>query len=396
MPGCVALIAAAGRGTRMGGGAPPGDGPPKAYLRLGGRPLLAHAASAFLEAQGVDAVRAVIGADDRPLYDEAVGHLPLLAPVTGGETRQDSVRLGLESLVDDGYQTVLIHDCARPLVPVQLIARTIAGLKDHEGVLPAVPVTDSLKRAAGGTVSGAVERAGLYRAQTPQGFAFDRILAAHRAATAAGQTGLTDDIAVAEAAGVEVALVEGSEDNLKITTAADLARAERMLAQGAETRTGQGMDIHAFGAEGSGPVRLCGIDVPHGRGLTGHSDADVALHAATDAILGALAEGDIGSHFPPSDPAWKDADSAVFLGHALGLLAGRAGVLVHLDLTVICETPKIAPHRAAMRARLAEILSLAPDRISVKATTSEGLGALGRGEGIAAQAIATIRLPAAP
>jgi 2-C-methyl-D-erythritol 4-phosphate cytidylyltransferase/2-C-methyl-D-erythritol 2,4-cyclodiphosphate synthase len=397
MPRCCALIAAAGRGRRLAGEAAAGaagcGGPPKQYLRLAGRPLIAHATAAFLDADGVDAVRCIIGADDRPLYDEAVGHLPLLDPVIGGASRQDSVRIGLESLADQGFGTVLIHDCARPLVPADLIARTLAALARHDGALPALPVTDSLKRAAGERVAGAVDRADLYRAQTPQGFVFAAILEAHRGAAAIGRGGFTDDAAVAEAAGLDVVLVPGSEDNLKITTVDDLSRAERLLAAGGEFRTGQGLDVHAFGAEGSGPIRLCGIDVPHGRGLTGHSDADVALHAATDAILGALAEGDIGSHFPPSDAAWKNADSALFLGQAARLLVKRGGTLVNLDLTVICETPKIAPHREAMRARIAEILSITPDRVGVKATTTEGLGMLGRGEGIAAEAIATIRLP---
>ncbi|MDH3240463.1 MAG: bifunctional 2-C-methyl-D-erythritol 4-phosphate cytidylyltransferase/2-C-methyl-D-erythritol 2,4-cyclodiphosphate synthase [Alphaproteobacteria bacterium] len=397
MAGCVALIAAAGSGTRLGGplpggDQPPGTAPPKQYRTLAGRPLLAHCATAFLQSGGVDAVAAVIGADDRAFYDEAVGHLPLREPVIGGPTRQDSVRRGLESLSDAGYDTVLIHDGARPLVPRDVIGRTLAALATHDGAVPAIAVSDSLKRGADNTIVEAVDRAGLYRAQTPQGFHFAAILAAHRQAASGGRTDFTDDAAVAAAAGLRIALVEGSEDNLKITTAGDLARAERMLAQGGEVRTGQGLDVHAFGEPGSGPVRLGGIDIAFDRGLAGHSDADAALHAATDAILGALAEGDIGSHFPPTESAWKDADSATFLSHAAALLKGRGGVLVNLDLTIICEAPKIAPHRAAMRARIAEILATTVERVSVKATTTEGLGALGRGDGIAAQAVATIRL----
>lgn len=397
MAGCVALIAAAGRGSRLGDAfpgddRPPGPARPKQYRTIAGRPMLAHAATAFLEAGGIDAVGAIIGPDDGAFYDDAVGHLPLLAPVIGGATRQDSVRLGLESLADAGFDRVLIHDGARPLVPRDVIARTLAALAGHDGAVPAVPVTDSLKRGAGGAILETVDRGGLYRAQTPQGFRFAAILEAHRRAAENGRADFTDDAAVAAAAGLRVALVEGSDDNIKITTAADLARAERMLAAGGEIRAGQGFDVHAFGEPGSGPVRLCGIDIAFERGLAGHSDADAALHAATDAILGALAEGDIGSHFPPSEAAWKDADSATFLNHAAGLLEKRGGVLVNLDLTIICEAPKIAPHRGAMRARIAEILQTTADRVSVKATTTEGLGALGRGDGIAAQAVATIRL----
>jgi 2-C-methyl-D-erythritol 4-phosphate cytidylyltransferase/2-C-methyl-D-erythritol 2,4-cyclodiphosphate synthase len=400
MAGCVALIAAAGSGTRLGDaplveGPPPGAAPPKQYRILSGRPLLAHSATAFLEADGVDAVRVLIGPDDRAFYDDAVGHLPLLAPVIGGATRQESVHRGLESLSDSGFETVLIHDAARPLIPQGVIQRTLDALAAHDGAVPALAVNDSLKRGAGGTIVDAVDRTGLHRAQTPQGFNLAAILEAHRLAAKKGGGDFTDDAAVAAAAGLRVTLVEGSEDNFKITTADDLARAERMLVQGGEIRTGQGMDVHTFGAPGSGPVRLGGIDIAFDRGLAGHSDADAALHAATDAILGALAQGDIGSHFPPSETAWKDADSATFLSHAATLLESRGGVLVNLDLTIICEAPKIAPHRAAMRARIAEILGTTADRISVKATTTEGLGALGRGDGIAAQAVATIRLDGA-
>jgi len=356
--------------------------------------MLSHAVAAFLDSGAVAAVRVVIHADDRARYDDAVGHLSLLEPVQGGATRQDSVRLGLESLAGEGFDSVLIHDAARPLVDAALIARIIKALATHPGAVPALAVTDSLKRGAGGIILDAVDRTELWRAQTPQGFSFTTILDAHRKAAALGTGGHTDDAAIAAAAGIEVALVPGAQANFKITTREDLARAERLLAGAGETRTGQGFDVHAFGVEGSGPVRLCGVDVPHGRGLEGHSDADAGLHAVTDALLGALAEGDIGSHFPATIEAWKDADSAIFLDHALGLLKARGGTLVHLDVTIICEHPKIAPHRALMRAAMAAILGLTIDRISVKATTSEGLGALGRGDGIAAQAVATICLAA--
>lgn len=392
MPGCVALIAAAGRGARMDPETAADSPTPKQYLILGGRPLLAHAAAAFLDTPGITAVRVVIHGNDRALYDDAVGHLPLMEPVEGGATRQESVRLGLESLADEDFETVLIHDAARPLVEPALIARTLEVLAAHPGAVPALAVTDSLKRGDGGIVVGTVERAGLWRAQTPQGFSFAAILDAHRKAGAAGSGPHSDDAAVAAAAGIEMVLVPGSEDNFKITTMEDLSRAERLLAGGGEYRTGQGFDVHGFGAEGTGPVRLCGVDLPHDRGLAGHSDADAGLHAVTDAILGALAEGDIGSHFPPSDAAWKNADSQTFLNHALSLLKARAAKLVHLDITIICEQPKIAPHRDRMRKRLADMfgLGVAIDRVSVKATTTEQLGALGRGDGIAAQAVATI------
>ena len=394
MAGCVALIVAAGRGARLGAEAT-ADGPsPKQYMPLCGRPMLAHAIAAFLETDGVTAVRVVIHADDRALYDDAVGHLPLLDPVLGGATRQESVRLGLESLAGEGFKTVLIHDAARPLVDNALIARTLKALATHPGAVPALAVTDSLKRCADGVILDGVDRTDLWRAQTPQGFSFTAILDAHRKAAALDPGAHTDDAAAAAAAGIEMVVVPGAEDNLKITNMEDIARAEQLLAQGGEYRTGQGFDVHGFGAEGSGPVRLCGVDLPHDRSLSGHSDADAGLHAITDALLGALAEGDIGSHFPPTDAAWKDADSVTFLGHALGLLKARGGTLIHLDVTIICEHPKIAPHRDLMRARLASILGMdnAIDRISITATTTEELGALGRGEGIAAQAVATICL----
>lgn len=394
MAGCVALIVAAGRGARLRPDGTAGASSPKQYLPLCGRPMLTHAVTAFQDTEGVSAVRVVIHADDHALYDDALGHLGLLDPVQGGATRQDSVRLGLESLAGKGFETVLIHDAARPLVDNALVARTLKALADHPGAVPALAMTDSLKRCAGGVIIDAVDRTDLWRAQTPQGFSLTAILDAHRKAAAEGSDTHTDDAAVAAAAGIEVVLVPGSEDNFKITRLEDFARAERLLAGGGETRTGQGFDVHGFGAEGSGPVRLCGVDLPHDRGLTGHSDADAGLHAVTDALLGALAEGDIGSHFPPTDATWKDADSATFLGHALGLLKARGGTLIHLDITIICEHPKIAPHRALMRARMAGLLGIgnAMDRISIKATTTEKLGALGRGDGIAAMAVATISL----
>ncbi len=378
----VVLVVAAGRGRRFGGDVP------KQYLDLAGRPVLRHSLAAFAANPEIDAVRAVIHPDDRQLYDAAAAGLGLGEPVPGGAQRQDSVRLGLESLAELDPDIVLIHDGARPFADAGTIGRVIAALKDHPGAIPAVPVADTLKRGQDGMIAGTVDRAGLWRAQTPQGFRFADILAAHRAA--AGRE-LTDDAAVLEAAGRPVALVMGSEDNVKITTTADLERARRAFAGPGETRTGSGYDVHRF-APGD-RVWLCGVPVPHDSALEGHSDADVAQHALTDAILGAIAAGDIGRHFPPTDPRWKGAASHLFLSHAAGLVAGLGGHIVNVDVTIVCERPKVGPHRAAMQARLAEILGVAQDRVSVKATTTEGLGFAGRREGIAAQAVATVWLP---
>lgn len=388
MQTCVALIVAAGTGQRFGAERP------KQYLPLAGQPVIRRTVAAFLAHPRVTAVRVVINPAFRDLCDEALAGLALAEPVAGGAARQDSVRNGLEALAADGApDLVLIHDAARPLVDADTIGRVIDALAGHPAALAAVPVADTLKRGDGGRVSGTVDRAGLWRAQTPQGFRFPEILAAHRAA--AGLE-LTDDAAVAERAGLPVALVPAREENFKVTTPDDLERAERLLASASfaglgDVRTGTGFDVHRF-AEGN-HVWLCGVAVPHTRTLEGHSDADVALHALTDAILGALGAGDIGSHFPPSDPQWKGADSALFLRHAVDLVARRGGRIAHADVTVICERPKVGPHRAAMVARLAELLGIEADRVSVKATTTEKLGFTGRGEGIAAQAVATVRLP---
>jgi 2-C-methyl-D-erythritol 4-phosphate cytidylyltransferase/2-C-methyl-D-erythritol 2,4-cyclodiphosphate synthase len=287
---------------------------------------------------------------------------------------------------------VLIHDAARPFVTATIIDRTLAALGDAPAAVVAVPVADTLKRGADGSVVATVDRAGLWRAQTPQGFRFADILAAHRQARGAS---LTDDAAVAEIAGLNVRLVMGADDNFKITTMDDLQRAERLLgADTREFRAGTGYDVHRF-SEGDS-VTLCGVRIEHSHRLEGHSDADVGMHALTDAILGAIGAGDIGSHFPPSDPQWRGADSARFLSHAAHLVAAKGGCIVHVDVTIICERPKIAPHRAAMVARIAEILGTGADRVSVKATTTEGLGFTGRREGIAAQAAATVALPTVP
>ncbi|MBI3513157.1 MAG: bifunctional 2-C-methyl-D-erythritol 4-phosphate cytidylyltransferase/2-C-methyl-D-erythritol 2,4-cyclodiphosphate synthase [Proteobacteria bacterium] len=378
----VALIVAAGRGRRFG------EELPKQYQTLLGRPVLRHTAQAFLDHAQIDAVRVVIGADDAELYRAAVGDLGLLAPVTGGAERQDSVRLGLESLLDRAPEIVLIHDAARPLVDAAVIARAIAGLAAHDGAIAAVPVTDTVKRTDGATIVDTVDRSRLWRAQTPQAFRFHAILDAHRAATGSN---LSDDAAVAERAGLRVGVTLGDETNLKITTPDDLVRAERHLrARLGAPRVGNGFDVHRFGP--GDHVMLCGVRVAHDHGLIGHSDADVGLHALTDAILGALGDGDIGQHFSPTDPRWRGADSSVFLRNAAERVAARGGELVHVDVTLICERPKVAPHRAEMVARIAEILGIPATRVSVKATTTEGLGFTGRAEGIAGQATATVLL----
>ncbi|MFQ6018553.1 MAG: bifunctional 2-C-methyl-D-erythritol 4-phosphate cytidylyltransferase/2-C-methyl-D-erythritol 2,4-cyclodiphosphate synthase [Kiloniellaceae bacterium] len=383
MTATVALVVAAGRGSRFGGKLP------KQYAALGGRPLLRHSLESFVRHPRIDAVQAVIDPDDRALYDQAAAGLDLREPVPGGASRQDSVRRGLESLEAMAPDTVLIHDGARPFVSPAVIDRVLDGLETASGAIAALPLADSLKRGEGGRIAGTLARDGLWRAQTPQGFRFAEILAAHRAAAGAA---LTDDAAVAERAGLPVALVEGSAANIKVTTSEDLARAERWLAGNlTETRVGQGFDAHRF-APGD-HVMLCGVEVPHDAGLSGHSDADVGLHAITDAILGALGAGDIGSHFPASDPEWRGADSARFLRHAGKLVAARGGRILHIDVTLICEAPKVGPRRPAMRERIAELLEIETTRVSVKATTTDGLGFTGRGEGIAAQATASLRLP---
>jgi 2-C-methyl-D-erythritol 4-phosphate cytidylyltransferase/2-C-methyl-D-erythritol 2,4-cyclodiphosphate synthase len=386
MSTATALLVAAGRGTRFGGALP------KQYRRLAGQAVLRHSVRAFLDHPAIDRVAVVIDPAFRDLYDAAVGDLPLDPPVDGGDTRQDSVRRGLEALAARPPEParVLIHDAARPLVDADTIAGVVAALDAAPGAIAAVPVADTLKRAVetGTAIADTVDRTGLWRAQTPQGFRFRPILEAHRTAA---DGALTDDAAVAEAAGLAVRLVPSTEENFKVTTEADLDRAEALLAAKSETRTGTGFDVHRFGP--GDHVMLCGIALPHDRGLLGHSDADVGLHALTDAILGAIAAGDIGQHFPPTDPQWKGAASDAFLRHAADLVVARGGRIVNLDVTLICERPKVGPHRPAMAGRIAAILDLPVDRVGVKATTTEGLGFPGRGEGIAAQAVATVALP---
>jgi 2-C-methyl-D-erythritol 4-phosphate cytidylyltransferase/2-C-methyl-D-erythritol 2,4-cyclodiphosphate synthase len=393
-PRVAVVVVAAGSGSRIGDP----SGLPKQYRAIGGEPVLRRTLGAFLGHAAVGPVVVVIGRDHRAAYDAAVGGLDGLAePVTGGADRQASVRLGLEALAETRPDFVLIHDAARPFVSAALIDRCVAALRTADAILAAVPVVDTLKRAdAAGRVVATTPRDGLFAAQTPQGFRFDAILAAHRAAAAAGVAGLTDDAAVAEWAGMQVAVVPGESANMKITTGEDLAAADRRLAQEAylalgDVRVGTGYDVHRF-TEGDAVV-LGGVRIPHSHKLDGHSDADVALHALTDAILGTIGEGDIGALFPPSDAQWRGADSAIFLKEAARRVAARGGVVAHADVNLIAEAPKIGPHREAMRARIAAILGIDRDRVGVKATTNEKMGFVGRREGIAAIATATVRLP---
>jgi 2-C-methyl-D-erythritol 4-phosphate cytidylyltransferase/2-C-methyl-D-erythritol 2,4-cyclodiphosphate synthase len=380
----AALIMAAGRGQRLGGAVP------KQYLALGDRAVVRHAVDAFLALPEIGRVQVVIHPDDAARFGEAVAGLSdprLAAPVAGGPSRSASVARGLAALEAPAPEAVLIHDAARPFVTAATIAACLAALERAPGALPALPVVDALWRGEGGGAAEPVAREGLWRAQTPQAFRFADILAAYRGF--AGEA--ADDVAVARAAGLEVVLVSGDEAAFKITTGADLARARRMEGGAMDIRTGNGFDVHAFGP--GDRVVLCGVAIPFGRGLVGHSDADVGLHALTDAVFGALAEGDIGQWFPPSDPAWKGAASQVFLAKAAERAAARGFAISHLDVTLVCEAPKIGPHAGAMRAAVAGIAGIEEERVSVKATTSERLGFTGRGEGIAAIATATLVRP---
>ncbi|MBL4917215.1 bifunctional 2-C-methyl-D-erythritol 4-phosphate cytidylyltransferase/2-C-methyl-D-erythritol 2,4-cyclodiphosphate synthase [Szabonella alba] len=372
----AAILVAAGRGTRAGGDRP------KQWQHLAGRSVVEQALHAFRVHGGAAHIVVVIHPDDRP---ETAGWPDDIHVVEGGETRAQSVRNALEALAGTGTSRVMIHDAARPCLSVPLIARLSAALDHAPAVAPALAVTDALWRGQDGQVAGVQPRDGLFRAQTPQAFHFAPILAAHRAHPG----GAADDVEVARAAGLDVMIVEGEEENLKLTWPGDFTRAEKILkGRGMDIRLGNGFDVHAF-CEGD-HLWLCGVRIPHDRGLLGHSDADVGMHALTDAIYGALALGDIGRHFPPSDPQWKGAASEIFLRHAMDAARARGFNLGNCDVTLICEAPKIGPHAGAMQARLAEIMAVAADRVSVKATTSERLGFTGRKEGIAALASATL------
>lgn len=381
-PKCVALIVAAGHGVRAG------EGLPKQYRAVAGVPVLRRSIAAFAQHPAIDHVQVVISPEHRTLYDAVTDGLSLPPPIGGGDTRQASVRAGLEGLANQRPHLVLIHDAARPLVERETISATVEALTHADGALPLLPASDTLKRVEGSRVGGTLPREGIALAQTPQGFRFEKILQAHRAAR---DTAFTDDAAIAEHAGLALVGVAGTRRNFKLTTAEDFVIAEALLAGTMPTRTGMGFDVHRLGP--GDHVWLCGVKIAHSHGLIGHSDADVGLHALTDALLGAASLGDIGQHFPPTDERWRGAPSHIFLSHAAELIGARGGRIEHVDVTLICERPKIAPHREAMVARIAELLAIDASRVSVKATTTEGLGFTGRGEGIAAQAVATVRLP---
>jgi len=372
----AAVLLAAGTGTRFGADLP------KQYHRIAGQTVLRHAATAL--AAAVDLLQPV---GDAIAIAAALDGIPHLPPVPGGATRQDSVRAGLDALAAHAPGRVLVHDGARPHIPAGLIEALWAALDHHPGAIPAMPLADTIKRGSRGLIEATIPRDHLFRAQTPQAFDFATLHALH----ATVPQGATDDASILEAAGRPVALVPGSDDNIKLTYPEDLMRLERILAPTRHPRVGTGYDVHVLAA--GRKLILCGIELPHDRGLDGHSDADVGIHALCDAIYGALAEGDIGRHFPPSEAQWKDADSARFLRHAAQRIAARGGRLLNADITLICEKPKIAPHAAAMMQRLAALLETDVSRISVKATTTERLGFTGRMEGIAAQAVAAVLLP---
>ena len=374
----TALIVAAGSGSRMG------NDMPKQYRLLGPRSVLAHAVDALAAHPLIDGVRVVIGAGQQDLARTALGERDVGELIIGGAERTDSVRAGLAA-VGDGI--VLVHDAARPFCPPEVIDRLLDGLARGDGAVPVLSVADTLGKGVG-SLDAMVDRGKMVRIQTPQAFHAEDL----RYAMDEVRGRPTDESSVMVAAGLKVVMVEGDAMLDKLTTAADWDRAEQRFAAAMISRTGSGFDVHAFG--GDGPIMLGGVEVAHDRGLSGHSDADVALHAITDALLGAAAMGDIGDHFPPSDPQWKGAASDQFLAHAASLIRTSGGMIDHVDCTIICEAPKVGPHRQAMREKIAGILAVPIDRVSIKATTTERLGFTGRGEGIAAQATATVRLPA--
>ncbi len=387
-----AVIVAAGRGERAG----TGDGP-KQYRSIGGRAVLSHALEAFRSHPAIGMIAIAIHPDDESLYRQAIpSDDGRTIVVTGGPTRQESTLLALRALAPWKPVSVLIHDGVRPFVDHYLIGRVAAALQGGEGVLPALAISDTIKHTApGGLVERTIPRAGLYTAQTPQGFAYGAILSAHEKAEEQGRHDFTDDAAIAEWAGIPVRIVEGAAENVKLTYARDIAMADEKLKSDAtrypDVRTGNGYDVHSF-APGD-HVTLCGVDIVHDRRLSGHSDADVGLHALTDALLATCGAGDIGTHFPPSDPQWKGAASRMFVEHAARLVRDKGGRIANADVTLICEEPKIGPRREAMVGAMADMLGIAPDRVSVKATTNEKLGFIGRGEGIAAIATATVVFP---
>jgi 2-C-methyl-D-erythritol 4-phosphate cytidylyltransferase / 2-C-methyl-D-erythritol 2,4-cyclodiphosphate synthase len=386
----AAVIVAGGSGLRVGGEIP------KQYQLIGGKPVIWWTLKAFLEHPAVSFVQCVIGAGHEALYKAATQGLTLTAFVVGGPTRQESCRIGVEACGSAKPTKVLVHDAARPFISSELISQVIAELEHADAVIPGLAVADTMKFAPGGVITKTVDRSAMWFVQTPQGFSFSKILDAHRKAAREEQIGLTDDAAVAELAGMEVRIVAGEQRNKKLTTKADVeaANAElnmRLFVDRPDVRVGQGIDFHVF--EKGKFVTLCGVEVPHTQKLKGHSDADVAMHALTDAILGAIGEGDIGTHFPPSNMQWKNAASTMFLDKAMSLLVARGGVLSNVDVTILAEAPKISQHISAMKAVLAPLLQISADRIAIKATTTETMGSIGRKEGMAAFATATIRLP---
>ena len=376
----VALIVAAGRGHRFGGEMP------KQYTQLDGAPVLRHTVMAFLSQPKIDHVRVVIHPDDMGLYEAATEGLGLKTPIFGGEERQDSVRLGLQQIADDAPDFVLIHDGARPYISADVITRVLDALGSAAGAIPTLPLTDTIKRVIDGKIVATEDRFELWRAQTPQGFRYSDILNAHLKLT--GQS-LTDDAAICEAVGLTVVRVDGDDKNVKITTLSDIQASDNGEIF-METRSGIGFDVHRF-ADGDHVV-LCGVKIAHTHSLEGHSDADVALHALTDALLGAVGEDDIGHFFPPSDEQWRGVASDQFVSHAVKLIDSKGGRIVNVDITMMCEAPKVGPYRLLMRERVATILKISPSRVNVKATTTEKLGFTGRGEGIAAQAIANVEI----
>lgn len=384
-----AVIVAAGNGARAG------TDLPKQYMKIAGQAVLRHTVARFLACPGLQGLRVVINPAHRSLYDDTMAGLSLPPPVSGGESRKCSVFNGLKVFSDlKPADTVLIHDAARPFVSPDDIERLVAAIQSYDAATLAVPVADTLRNGLGGGTAGDfVDRTGLWAVQTPQAFKYGTIINAHT--RAAQDAAYTDDTGLASAAGLDVAIVAGHRRNFKITTGDDLELADIIMKglDNMRTRTGMGFDVHAFTQIQGGPVRLCGVDVDHPHRLYGHSDADVGLHAITDALLGAVAAGDIGQHFPPSDPQWKDADSAAFLREAVRIIEEKGGEIVNIDVTLICEAPKIGPYREKMQARVAEICGISVDQVNIKATTTEKLGFAGREEGIAAQAVANVQVP---
>lgn len=381
----AALILAAGQGSRAG------TDIPKQFRQIGGKAVLAHSVDVFARHPAVGAVYLVIGAGQQETVRTMIGDGQVTAIIQGADSRRGSVRAGLEAIAaTGGADRVLIHDAARPFLPPSMIDQLLAALEQAPGAFPALPVADTLVKSTDHMAGDIVDRSGLYRVQTPQAFHFESIIRAHRAWDSSREA--TDDAQMLREAGHDVLMIPGDERLEKLTYPQDFARAEAQLASCRTTRVGMGYDVHRLAVDEK--LWLCGVQVPHDRGLAGHSDADVAIHAIVDAVLGALSEGDIGSHFPPSDPQWRGAASSRFLEYAANRVTDRGGRMEHIDVTIICEAPKIGPHRDAMRHRISEILAIPLDRVSVKATTTERLGFAGRREGIAAQAVATISLPA--